>query len=337
LKRILQLTAVVALTVFFLWLFLRNSNLAAVGGILKTTSVPWLLVGFVVNFGALLFRTARWRTILDPQNPPPFYATFFANSVGYMLSTILPIRAADVARPALLARKTTHKFSGALGTVVTERILDLAAILLMFVIFAAIRWNDFSHLRWFVIVKTGAIVCGLLLVLLTGFLIGIYFSSGTIRRAHAVLGRLLPKRWREGWMNFFDSFTDSVELAHDRVTLVKVLALTVGVWACLTGQFYFATLALHRRLPFDASFFITGTTTLGLAIPTPGGVGGFHKVCQFVLTNFYGFDIDASVAVAVIFHIIGTIPVIIAGVTMFAREGLSLKQLQGEHSDSPRS
>src|SRR5256885_4582560 len=50
-------------------------------------------------------------------------STFFANTVGYMLSTVLPIRAGDVARPALLARRTNVRFAGALGTVLTERIL----------------------------------------------------------------------------------------------------------------------------------------------------------------------------------------------------------------------
>jgi uncharacterized protein (TIRG00374 family) len=329
-KRTLQLTAVLALTVFFLWLFLRNSNLAEVGKILRTTSVGWLLIGLLVNFGALLFRTERWRTIIDSENPPSFYATFFANSVGYMLSTILPVRAADVARPALLARKTTHRFSGILGTVLTERVLDLASILILFVVFAAIRWNEFSHLPWFSVVKTGAIICASLLALLTTLIVGLMFFRDGIRRMHERLGRLLPARWREGWMNFFDSFSGTVDITRDRATLLKVLACTVGVWGCLTGQFYFATLALHRRLPFDASFFITGTTTVGLAIPTPGGVGGFHKVCQFVLTNFYAFDVDTSVAVAVIFHIIGTIPVVIAGMTMFAKAGLSLKQLQAK-------
>lgn len=324
-KRALQFTAIAALTIFFLVLFLRNANLAEVGRILKATHLGWLAVGLIVNFGALLFRTARWRTILDPDNPPPFYATFFANTIGYMLSTILPIRAADVARPALLARRTTHRFSGALGTVLTERMLDLTAILTLFVIFAAIRWNEFHHLRWFVIVKTGAIASASILALEIFFVTGLFFFRDSIRRAHFFLGRFLPKRFRESWMHFFDTFTDTLEITKHRAALVKVLACTIGVWACLTGQFYFATHALHRTLPFDASFFVTGTTTIGLAIPTPGGVGGFHKVCQFVLTNFYGFDIDSSVAVAVLFHLVGTLPVLVAGLALLAKEGFSLK------------
>ena len=330
-KRILQIAVVVALTVFFLWLFLRNANLSEVGALLRRTNVSWVAIGFVVNFAALLMRTVRWRTILDPDDPPPFYATFFANTVGYMLSTILPIRASDVARPALLARRTTHRFSGALGTMMTERILDLTSILLLFVYFAVRRWNEFSHdpsvARWFYIVRAGAIASALILTVLWSFVIGLFFFREFVRRMHTALGRLLPVRFRDSWMHFFDTFTETLELTKHRRALITVLLCTAGVWACLTSQFWFATLAAHHPLPFDSSFFVTGVTTVGLAIPTPGGIGGFHKACQLVLTRFYRFDVESSVAVAVLFHVIGTLPVLVTGLILFAREGMRWKDV----------
>jgi len=325
-KRILQIAAIVALTIFFLVLFLRNANLSEVWAMLKTTSPGWLALALLVNFSALLFRTIRWRIILDYENPPPFYATFFANTVGYMLSTILPIRVADAARPALLARRTTHRFSGALGAVLTERILDLFSILSLFIFFAVLRWNEFSQdlrmARWFYIVKAGAIASAVLLVALAILIFFLYFRRPQIRRTHEYLGRALPKRFRDPWMHFFDSFVETLELTRHGNAFTLVLLCTAGVWACLTGQFYLTTLALHRPLPFDASFFVTGVTTVGLAIPTPGGIGGFHKACQLVLTNFYHFDIDSSVATAVLFHVVGTLPVLVAGLLLFVREGV---------------
>lgn len=342
-KRILQLTAIAALTVFFLWLFLRNANLAQVGAILRRASPGWLLLGFAANFTALLLRTVRWRTILDPDQPPPFYATLFANTVGYMLSIVLPIRAADFARPALLARRTSHRFSGALGTVLTERVLDLTAILTMFVIFAVLRWNEFSHDRsiaaWFYIVRAGAIASALILAALTFLVIGLYFFRDRVRRMHEWLGRFMPLRFRESWMHFFDSFTDTLAIASHPTALVKVLVCTVGVWLCLTSQFWFATMAIDRKLPYDSSFFVTGVTTVGLAIPTPGGIGGFHKACQLVLTRFYAFDVDSSVAVAVLFHLIGTLPVLTLGLILFATSGLRFKDMrpsEADPSETPR-
>ena len=326
LKRILQITLIVVLTVFFLWLFLRNANPGEVWALLKRTNYGWVLIGLVVNFAALMFRTIRWRTILDPDDPPPFYATFFANTVGYMLSTILPIRAADVARPALLSRRTTHRFSGALGTVLTERCLDLTSILLLFLIFSVLRWREMSLDPrigpWFYIVRAGAIASAVLLGALGLLIFGLWFFRDFVRRMHAGLGRILPQRFRSAWMHFFDSFAETLELAHHRAAFVKIVLCTAGVWLCLTSQFWFATQAARHPLPFDASFFVTGVTTVGLAIPTPGGIGGFHKACQLVLTRFYQFDIDSSVAVAVLFHIIGTLPVLVIGLILFAREGL---------------
>ena len=325
-KRILQITAIVALTVLFLWLFLRNANLREVGAILRSASVRWILLGFVANYGALILRTIRWRTILDPDDPPPFSATFFANAVGYMFSIILPIRASDVARPALLARRTSHRFSAALGTMLIERMLDLASILTLFVIFAFRRWNEFSHDRdiaaWFYIVRAGAVAAALILTAMTFFVIGLFFFRAGIRRMHERLGRILPLRFREPWMHFFDSFTDALELTRHHAAFARVLLCTVGTWMCLNAQFWLATRAVRRPLPFDSSFFVTGVTTIGLAIPTPGGIGGFHKACQLVLTRFYRFDIESSVAVAVIFHLIGTLPVLITGLLLVAKQGL---------------
>lgn len=291
------------------------------------TDVFWLTVAFIVNLTALFLRTIRWQTILDAAAPPPFYPTFFANTVGYMLSTILPIRAADVARPVLLSRRTSIRFSGALGTVLTERMLDLFCILALFVYFALRRWNEFSGNKSFFVVRAGGIGAATLLVALVAFVIGLYFFRGFVRRVHEFLGRILPARFRDSWMNFFDAFVRTLHIAENRRALVKVLACTAGVWFCLTAQFYFTVLALHRPLPFDASFFVTGITTIGLAIPTPGGVGGFHKACQLVLTVFYGFDIDTSVAVAIVFHVVGTIPVIVVGVMLIVREGLRWKDV----------
>lgn len=332
-RRILQVSVIVVLTILFLWLFLRSSNLSDVWRILESTSLVWLGIGLFVNWFALIFRTLRWRTILHVDEPPPFYDTFFANTCGYMLSTVLPIRAGDVARPALLSRRTNVRFSTALGTVLTERVLDLYSLLLLFVYFAFVHWRDYAGSTSFFIIRSGAVGAAVVLAALTAFVFGLYFFRGGIRKAHAFVGRLVPARFRASWMHFFDSFAESLDITERPAALIKVLLCTAGVWFCLTAQFWLVTIAMHRPLPFDSSFFVTGITTLGLAIPTPGGVGGFHKACQLVLTNFYGYDIDSSVAVAIVFHVVGTLPVLLTGLVLFVREGLSWRELKSAGSE----
>jgi uncharacterized protein (TIRG00374 family) len=325
-SRILRVTLIVLLTIVFLALFLWKSNLHDVWRILLTTNLVWFAVGLIVNGSALIFRTIRWRILLDSKNPPAFYPTFFANAIGYMLSTILPIRAGDVARPALLSRRTHIRFSEALGTVLTERVLDLLSILLIFLFFCAYRWNDFDS----PVIRVGAYTAGAMLAGLAVLIFAFRFFEGAVRRLHTWLGRFLPQRFRDPWMRFFDAFAATLRITERPSHFAVVLLTTACIWFCLTSQFWFVLVAAHRPLPWDSSMFFNAATTVGIAIPTPGGIGGFHKVSQYVLTTFYGFDIDTSVAVAVLFHIVGTLPVVLVGAVLFLREGLSWRRLTQE-------
>ncbi len=325
-RRPLHLAAVLILTALLIWLFLRNADLGDVGGILRTANWAWIGLAACTNLTALVLRTIRWRTVLNPDDPPSFYATFFANSVGYMLSSILPIRAADVARPALLARKTSHRFSGALGTVLTERILDLTSMLVLFILFFFRRGREYTAQPstaslWRYFVQPAAIAAMVVLGALIAFIVGLLLFSSRVRRGHEWLSRFVPARYRGAWMNIFDAFLKSLEIARHRRFWV-VLACTAGVWLCLTTQFTFSARALHIPLPLDSNIFVTGAATFAVIVPTPGGIGTVHKTSEFILRRFYGLDVDAAVAAAVLFHLIGFLPVLLVGTSLALREGL---------------
>jgi len=289
-------------------------------------SLGWLSAGFLVNFAALIFRTIRWRTLIGGAEPPRLYATFFATATGYMLSTVLPIRAGDVVRPALLARRSRVHFADALGTVLTERVLDLIAILGLFVWFCIAHWNDFPQAR--AVIRGGALGASALLAALFVFLLGLRFFRGGIRRVHAFIGRIVPHRFRDSWMRFFDAFAQTLTITERPAAFFIVTGCTALIWTCLTAQLWLVFVALGRAVAYDSTFLINAVSTVGLAIPTPGGVGGFHKVCQWLLETFYRFDVDDSVATAVLFHAVGTVPVVVTGIVLFAREGLRWRDVQ---------
>ena len=335
-KRILQILFIIALTGFFLGFFLWKSNLHQVWTLMKAANPWWLVAALLINFSALIFRTQRWRVLIGGPDMPAFYPTFFANCAGYMLSTVLPIRAGDVARPALLARRSKVRFVDALGTVLSERVLDLISILGLFVYFCIVHWNDFPG-RQRVIHGGGAGSAAVLLALIL-FMAGLWFSSDSVRRLHEWLGRLLPARFREPWMRFFDAFVRTLDIVHRPAALATVLGCTAGIWLALTAQYWAVMQAVRHVLPFDSTYFISAVTTVGIAIPTPGGVGGFHKICQWLLTTYYAFDIDHSVAITLLLHLVGTLPVVLVGVALLMREGLRFRDLTAagrEAADQP--
>ena len=43
---------------------------------------------------------------------------------------------------------------------------------------------------------------------------------------------------------------------------------------------------------------------VGVAVPTPGGVGGFHEAYRIGATAFFGADNDTAVGAAIVLHAI---------------------------------
>ena len=185
----------------------------------------------------------------------------------------------------------------------TERVLDLIAILGMLCWFVVASTTDsaFTNEQRLLLRSVG-LVSGAILVAMLFFVVGILFATASDPPAStSASASFLPHRFRDPWMHFFDTFTASFRIAAEHpAAFVKVIALTIVTWACLASQFWFTARALSHDLPYLSSFLMTGVTIVGLMIPTPGGVGGFHKACQVALIQIYAFGIDDSVALAVV-------------------------------------
>jgi len=63
---------------------------------------------------------------------------------------------------------------------------------------------------------------------------------------------------------------------------------------------------------------------VGVAVPTPGGVGGFHEAFRLGATSFFAADNDTAVGAAIVLHAISVVPVVIAGLWFTIQDGLKI-------------
>jgi uncharacterized membrane protein YbhN (UPF0104 family) len=63
---------------------------------------------------------------------------------------------------------------------------------------------------------------------------------------------------------------------------------------------------------------------IGVAVPTPGAVGGFHYFYRLGAVTFYGAPNDRAVGAAIVLHAVSFVPVAIVGLIFLAQDGLSL-------------
>jgi uncharacterized membrane protein YbhN (UPF0104 family) len=81
-------------------------------------------------------------------------------------------------------------------------------------------------------------------------------------------------------------------------------------------------------MPFVGTFLLQSLLVIGVAVPTPGGVGSYHEAYRIGVTTFFGAPNDRAVAAAIVTHAISFVPVVLLGVILMAQEGLSVSSLK---------
>ena len=74
---------------------------------------------------------------------------------------------------------------------------------------------------------------------------------------------------------------------------------------------------------------------VGVAVPTPGQVGGFHTMYRIAVVTFFGVPETTAVGAAIVLHAVSFVPVTLLGLAFMAREGLSLGRMRALAAEEP--
>jgi uncharacterized protein (TIRG00374 family) len=314
-SRRVQASVSLLLAAGLLAFFLSRVPLADIGRQIAAASPGWLAASAVVSLSIFAARALRWTWILRPVAQVPFFPAFRTTAIGFAANTVLPARAGEVIRPALLARERGLPFSALLASIVFERILDALSQLLFLGIAlyagpaGATGALSSARIRWVVaaIAATAAAVA----------LFAVLWRPATERLLERVF-RILPERARPIARRIALAFLDGfASLKTPRLALL-VAAGSIGMWLTINIQIYCVMRAFDVRLPLTAAFVVTTAGVLGLAVPTPGGVGGYHAAVQFALTDIFHVPVATATGLALVAHAVSFVPISILGFAFFA-------------------
>src|SRR5215207_8623549 len=94
------------------------------------------LLGAIALYGVnTMVRAERWHRLLVDDGAHPLRADSYSLTVvGYAVNNVLPARAGDAVRVVLMAPRAGASKRTVLGTIVAERLLDVAVILVLFLV-----------------------------------------------------------------------------------------------------------------------------------------------------------------------------------------------------------
>lgn len=289
-----------------------------------------LLLGVTLTLAMALVRAERWQYLLAPLGPTRFRVAFRTTVIGFAVSFVLPARAGEVLRPYLLARSERLPASAVFATIIVERILDLLAVIaLLTTFFLALQTSEARAAPGlYRAVQLGALAMAPVGL---GLLIAMFVMAGHPERVHRlVLGieRVLPQRLAHALAGFMKSFAQGLAVVRSPARLGWAMAWSLVLWLGIAGQLWVLVRAFDITMPVAGSFLVTAILVVGVALPTPGGVGGTHEALRLSLTSFYGADNDAAVGAAIVQHGVNFVPYLLLGFWFLARDGLTMTRLR---------
>ena len=338
-RRHVRTVVIVLLTVGLLAFFFRKADPAAVWAETKRADPFLLVLATVVTALTYTIRALRWQSLLAPIGRTHYAVAFETTVIGFAANSLIPGRVGEVLRPYLLARRESLNATSAFATIILERVLDLATVLMLFAyfVFAAAPGSisgDPAQLR---LVKFGGAVAAASAV---GGLLVLFALAGHPERLGRIalrVERVLPDRLARALAAFVETFAQGLAVMRDPARLVTALALSFPMWMSIAAGIWLTSRAFHITFAYPGSFLVMTVLVVGVAAPTPGGVGAFHAAYQFAVTEFFAASIDRAVGAAIVLHALSFVPVTLLGLAFMARQGLTFGRAREIATGAPSS
>lgn len=345
LKRATRIILSILLTAGFLFLFLRGFDLAAAWKSVRDASPALIALSVALNLMAYVVRAWRWRYLLAPvRERLGMYNLISTTMIGFMISFLVPFRAGEVVRPVLLARRERFSSGAALATIALERLLDAVTVLSLFLVFA-LTTHGAAVLAGSA--GEGTQAAELLRRGLTGAAVFVALVLPVIvllvvfpQRVVALLERLSPggRSGRlAGAFAILERFLSGLGALRRVRELFGSLALSLAMWMMIGYSIYLALRAFDLDLVFTDTLLLMVPLTVGIATPTPGGVGPYEYLCQIALTDFWGVPGAAAAAFAMTLHAVTLVPPILIGLTFMWRDGVRPREVSSLRSSGDLS
>jgi glycosyltransferase 2 family protein len=320
------------LAAVFLYLFLRNIDLYDLWSTIRKGNPYWLLLSGSLALFNYFFRALRWRLFFQPIKKTRISNLFKTTVIGFSVSTIFPAKIGELVRPYLLGKKENISKSAALATVVVERVFDTATILFLLMIFLVflVQPDQLSAKAKSSLVelnRAGVILFGGIVALVV-FLYYLKTKPVTVKKLITKIERILPARISHSIDDILDSFIEGLSILHDPKILVTIAYFSIVFWVIICAGFWAGVRAYVPGFAFTNTFLIMTLLALGIAVPTPGGVGSYHLACKLGLALFFNVPERQASAVALVSHALVFIPMTILGLILLWKEGLSTGNIQ---------
>ncbi len=296
------------------WMY-RDFSFAAMRDVLlHKMNWWWMLLSLPFGILAQMFRGWRWKQTLRPLDyKPRTIVAVCAIFISYAVSLLVP-RIGEFVRCGVLRQKDKVPFVKALGTVVTERVIDSLLLVILLALIVLSQFTVFS--RFFF--RTGFNIPSIL----QSFTLQGYIVTAVCIIIAAIFICLLLRR-----MTFYDRLRSIIRSLVEGITSLRhvsniplFIIFTLAIWLSYFLHYYltFFCFASTAHLGIICALATFAVGTVAVVVPTPNGAGPWHFAVKTMLILYGVADNDALYFVFIV-HALQTAFVALLGVYGYLR------------------
>lgn len=275
----------------FVWIG-KKTDWEATGNAIKNASPIWLSMAVIPMLLAHWLRGARWNMLTQPAG----YTlnkrrSFYAVMSGYLVN-VATSRGGEIARCALAAKSEKAPVETLVGTVITERIIDLVVLMMMAMLCLVLQFNEmvrflflFKPLQqaahWFL---NSSLWVKISLISLVLAMLGL-----VIRLLKQKISKWIhqPQETSGFISKFIAGFKTVFQLEKPWAFWASSILIWFGYW--FSGYFSMKALAITADGTLANALGFMMFSALGVIIPLPAGAGVWATMA-FGLEFVYGYS-----------------------------------------------
>lgn len=265
-------------------------------------------LALTIFYCSFFFRALRWKVLLgnigyDHATMRCMPSTFGLAKIMYLAwfaNCITVARLGEAYRSYLLKKTAGVSFAVTFGTVVTERVLDLAVLVTIMSAGVLIFFG-------------GSVPAEAVLVLVAGLILAAVGIVGLLAMARfrGAVERLMPKRLHAHYAHLEYGAVGSVR------RLPLLVAYSAVGWAIEGATLYATAAAVGTPIPVTGALMVALAASLLTTVPvTPAGLG-FTEVGTVIMLQWLGLDIATATAVTLLFRVINYWSIIVFGFALY--------------------
>lgn len=286
-----------ALAAILLFFTLRGLDWRSFWSTLRNGHFEFLLLTVPIASISYFIRALRWSVLVRSEAQVSVRSVFWANMVGYMGNAYLPARAGELLRAAFLGREKGLGTSFVLATVLSERVLDAVALVVIGAVALLTEGRVPAALTGAVRLMAVVGVLGLAVILL------VPFQERFLLRVIDWLP--LPERISRTVAEQTSRFLLGMRSLQNVRRMLGFLALTAVVWLVDSVGVLIGVRIISQSLNLGQALILLAALGLSSAVPsTPGYIGVYQFVAITVLMPD-GFSRGEALAYILIAQVFG--------------------------------